>query len=232
MKSAMVKVNLIALGLPLTSAFVSGPIGFDVTGAALARRSTMAFAATNYKTEMTTQSELTREGTVIDLMDSNYEELFHSEKPLLIDAYATWCGPCKLIEPILHKCAEEHSGSITVSRWNVESPNVDLKVELLLQGANPSALPTLILVNAGNAKIIHEGMISQDKLNHLLETMIPKSTNSRTKNIGSTPQAIRDDNLRTTSHETRNSMRQPGFIGFAAHDLDDYMMGGFTMTHP
>ena len=100
------------------------------------------------------------DGTVIDLLDSNFKSLFHSEKPLLIDAYATFCGPCKLIEPVIQSCAQNWSHSLVVSRWNVEALQTDVKIELMLQGANPNKLPTLILVHRGKATKIHSGLIA------------------------------------------------------------------------
>ena len=64
------------------------------------------------------------------------------------------CGPCKLIEPVLEQCAEDWKNSVVVGKFDVEdtSKSRNLKVELILQGAMPQALPALILVH--NNKIL------------------------------------------------------------------------------
>jgi len=185
------------------------------------------------------------EGTVIDLADSNFAELFHSsEMPLLIDAYSTWCGPCKLIEPIIRKCATDYGcrpassstdprgspSTLTVARWNVEAPSaINVKLELLLQGANPSKLPTLILAFAGKANIIHEGLITHEKLNDLLAERLAAMTRTvkTQKDMQSGSRNTIKDSATThrRDNETQNTKRQAGFISFTALDhTDEYMI--------
>ncbi len=158
------------------------------------------------------------ETSVIDLLDSNFATLFHSEKPLLIDAYAPWCGPCRLIEPVVKNCAKKRSDSLVVSRWNVESLQTDVKIELLLQGANPGKLPTLILVHQGKATMIHSGLITEDQLDELLsehlslvQPVVPKEKE--------TTASRRPSNVPSTTSE-----RKSGFINFAKETVDDYML--------
>ena len=47
-------------------------------------------------------------------------EVLHSDKPVLLDFYADWCGPCKMLAPILHELAEEKSGALKVGKINVD----------------------------------------------------------------------------------------------------------------
>ena len=57
----------------------------------------------------------------ITLTKSNFEnEVLHSDKPVLLDFYADWCGPCKMLSPILHEIAEENAGSVKVGKVNVD----------------------------------------------------------------------------------------------------------------
>ena len=52
---------------------------------------------------------------------ANFEnEVLHSDKPVLLDSYADWCGPCKMLSPILHELAEEKSGTLKVGKINVD----------------------------------------------------------------------------------------------------------------
>lgn len=65
---------------------------------------------------------------MIDLDDSNYVKLLNSDTATLVDACATWCGPCKLIEPVLEKCAEKWAGKIEMAKFDVEQKNPNLKL--------------------------------------------------------------------------------------------------------
>ena len=52
---------------------------------------------------------------------ANFEnEVLHSDKPILLDFYADWCGPCKMLSPVLHELAEEKSGTLKVGKVNVD----------------------------------------------------------------------------------------------------------------
>ena len=53
---------------------------------------------------------------------ANFEnEVLRSDKPILLDFYADWCGPCKMLSPILHELAEEKSGALKVGKVNVDA---------------------------------------------------------------------------------------------------------------
>jgi thioredoxin 1 len=145
-------------------------------------------------------------GSVIELEDSNYESLFNGEKPVLIDACAPWCGPCKLIEPVLERCAEKWSDKVVVSRFDVESQNNDVKVELMLQGVMPKSLPSLVLVYKNKAITTRNGVILDEQLDEFLRTnLLGKETPSKKKQLSPV------------------SGKKTGFINFAA-DADDYML--------
>lgn len=52
---------------------------------------------------------------------ANFEnEVLHSDQPILLDFYAGWCGPCKMLAPVLHEIAEEHIGTLKVGKVNVD----------------------------------------------------------------------------------------------------------------
>ena len=75
---------------------------------------------------------------------ANFEnEVLRSDKPILLDFYADWCGPCKMLSPILHELAEEKSGALKVGKINV-----DEQMELAQQFRIVS-IPTLVVMKDG-----------------------------------------------------------------------------------
>lgn len=175
---------------------------------------TLMAASSTTRTTMPASSK----GSVVDLMDVNFGELFQSEQPLLIDAYSTWCGPCKLIEPIIEKCARDRSSDLAVSRWNVEALQTDVKIELLLQGANPSKLPTLILVQEGRAQIIHEGLINQERLDEILDEELKPSQ----KKNKQTHNNMKSNRPGSSESDKISPKRKAGFISFMGRGTNYY----------
>jgi len=141
-----------------------------------------------------------RAGTVIDLHDGNYGGILGGDKPVLVDACATWCGPCKLIEPTVHKVAEKWSDRLTVAKFDVENKNSDnLKLEMMLQKCMPQRLPSLILFYEKKAVAIHNGVITEEELHDFLESNFPEQA-------ASTPK------------------KTAGFISFRQQEPEDYML--------
>ena len=54
------------------------------------------------------------------ITDNNFEELLQSEKPLVVDFWATWCGPCKQIGPAIEELAAEYEGKVTIGKCDIE----------------------------------------------------------------------------------------------------------------
>ena len=74
----------------------------------------------------------------------NFEnEVLRSNKPVLIDFYADWCGPCKMLSPIVHEIAEEYAGSLKVGKINVDA-QMELATEYQV-----SSIPMLLMFKDG-----------------------------------------------------------------------------------
>ncbi|MBR2315780.1 MAG: thioredoxin [Clostridia bacterium] len=88
----------------------------------------------------------------ITVTKSNFEEeVINSDVPVLLDFWATWCGPCRMIAPILEEIAEEYDGRVTVGKVNVDDES-----ELAVQFGITS-IPTVILFDKGEQKSITVG---------------------------------------------------------------------------
>lgn len=55
--------------------------------------------------------------------DANFEELVNSGKPMVLDFWAEWCGPCRMVSPIIDELAEEYAGRVTIGKMDVDSNN-------------------------------------------------------------------------------------------------------------
>ena len=80
----------------------------------------------------------------LEITDQNFKELvLDSNKPVLVDFWATWCGPCRTIAPIIDEIADELSGQAVVGKMNVDE-NSDIPVEYGIR-----SIPTLLLFKGG-----------------------------------------------------------------------------------
>ena len=76
----------------------------------------------------------------------NFEtEVLHSDKSVLLDFYANWCGPCKMLSPVLHEIAEEYADTLKVGKVNV-----DEQMELAMR-FQVSSIPVVVLFKNGKA---------------------------------------------------------------------------------
>ncbi|MBP1593374.1 MAG: trxA [Bacteroidetes bacterium] len=77
------------------------------------------------------------------ITDNNFEELLQSEKPLVVDFWATWCGPCKQIGPAIEELATEYEGKVTIGKCDIEE-NDDLVSKFGIRN-----VPTVLFIKNG-----------------------------------------------------------------------------------
>lgn len=91
------------------------------------------------------------------------EEVLRSELPVLVDFYADWCGPCKMMAPVVEKIAEEYDGRIKVGKCNTDE-NMPLT-----QKYRVSNIPTFMIFKEGQAVATFIGAMSADDLRDRIE---------------------------------------------------------------
>ena len=102
---------------------------------------------------------------IVHTNDSSFEaDVLNSDKPALVDFWAEWCGPCKMIAPILEEAASEYVDKMSVVKLNVdESPNIAQKFGI-------RSIPTLMLFKDGAVQAQKLGAMSKSQLMEFLDT--------------------------------------------------------------
>ena len=96
---------------------------------------------------------------IIKVTDADFESnVINSDKPVLVDFWAVWCGPCKMVAPELEKLASEKSGDLTIAKLNVDE-NRETAIKYGI-----SSIPTLLLFKGGDSVKKLVGAMSKDKI--------------------------------------------------------------------
>ena len=94
---------------------------------------------------------------IVAVTDGNFEQVINGDKPVLVDFWAEWCGPCKMIAPILDEVAEELD-SVTIAKLNIDQ-NPDTPPKFGVRG-----IPTLLLFKNGSVAATKVGALSKSQL--------------------------------------------------------------------
>jgi thioredoxin 1 len=99
-------------------------------------------------------------------MSNSFENIIKSEKPILIDFFATWCGPCKMLAPILKEVKDSLGERITILKIDVDK-NQELSSKYQVRG-----VPTMILFQNGKQLWRQSGVLTKDEI---IKTIVEKS---------------------------------------------------------
>ena len=104
-------------------------------------------------------------GSVIELTDATFDKTVHdSDVPVLVDFWAPWCGPCKMIAPILDEIASEYDGKLKVAKLNIdENPVTPPKFGI-------RGIPTLMIFKGGNVEATKVGAVSKSQLTAFIDS--------------------------------------------------------------
>ena len=103
----------------------------------------------------------------LEFTDSNFEEeVLKSDTPVLVDFWAEWCGPCRMIGPIVEELASEYDGKIKIGKMNVDhNPGVPMKYGI-------RSIPTLLVFKGGEAVDKVVGAVPKTSLVSKLEAQL------------------------------------------------------------
>jgi thioredoxin 1 len=104
---------------------------------------------------------------IINVTDETFDqEVLKAEGPVLVDFWAPWCGPCKMIAPLLEELSAVYEGKIKICKVDVDS-NKEMPAKFNIRG-----IPTLTIFKAGNAESTKVGALSRAQLTEFINSSI------------------------------------------------------------
>ena len=104
---------------------------------------------------------------ILTLTDDSFEaDVLQSDTPVLVDYWAEWCGPCKMIAPVLEEIAEEYEGKLTVAKLNIDQN------EATAPKYGVRGIPTLMIFKGGNVEGTKVGALSKSQLTAFIDSTI------------------------------------------------------------
>ena len=104
-------------------------------------------------------------GNIVNVTDASFEQdVLQSDVPVLVDYWAEWCGPCKMIAPVLEEIADEYDGKLKVCKLNIDE-NEQTPPKFNIRGIH-----TLMLFKNGNVDATKDGALSKSQLAAFLDS--------------------------------------------------------------
>ncbi len=104
---------------------------------------------------------------IVHVSDGDFEQVvLKSDGPVLVDYWAEWCGPCKMIDPILHELADEYDGKLTVAKVNIDE-NQQITARYKIRG-----IPTLMIFDNGEPQGTKVGALTKSALKSFVDETI------------------------------------------------------------
>ncbi len=110
---------------------------------------------------------------VVEVTDENFQQVViegSKERPVVVDLWAAWCGPCRVIGPILEKIAEERKGAFLLAKINVDTESVG---QALLQAVRSQGIPTIVAFRDGKAVDMFIGAYPEPAVNEFIDRLLP-----------------------------------------------------------
>ncbi len=102
---------------------------------------------------------------IVELTDASFgDEVLNSSEPVLVDYWAQWCGPCKMIAPLLDEIAEEYDGKLKVAKLNIDD-NSEVPLKYGIRG-----IPTLMIFKDGDVNDTKVGPMSKSQLKAFIDS--------------------------------------------------------------
>ena len=102
----------------------------------------------------------------VQITNENFESLKNGQQPLVVDFWATWCGPCRMVAPIIAELAQEYDGKIVVGKCDVEE-NEDLAMEFGIRN-----IPTILFFKGGEVVDKLVGAVSKAKMQEKFQALL------------------------------------------------------------
>jgi thioredoxin 1 len=104
---------------------------------------------------------------IVHTSDSNFEQdVLQADGPVLVDFWAEWCGPCKMIAPVLEELAGDYAGKLKICKMDVDA-NTETAPKYGIRG-----IPTLIIFNKGDVAGTKVGALSKSQLSAFIDSVI------------------------------------------------------------
>lgn len=102
----------------------------------------------------------------LEIKDDNFEELLKDGKPIVLDFWATWCGPCKQIGPYITELAEEYAGKVNIGKCNVDE-NEELPSRFGVRN-----IPTVLFIKNGEVVDKQVGAAPKAKFEEMIKALL------------------------------------------------------------